>query len=133
MCVDYRDLNRVSPKDNFLLPYIDAFIDNTTKYSLFSFMDGFSGYNQIKMDPKDMEKTIVGITDVLETLAAMFKVGMKVDAEPIRISLQELPVHYSNVDEEVDGKPWYYDSLQYAKYRQYPEKAYENDKKIIRR
>ncbi|KAA3458938.1 RNA-directed DNA polymerase (Reverse transcriptase), Ribonuclease H-like protein [Gossypium australe] len=57
MCVDYHDLNRVSPKDNFPLPHIDTLVDNTAKHSLFSFMDGFSGYNQIKMAPKDMEKT----------------------------------------------------------------------------
>ncbi|KAA3460987.1 RNA-directed DNA polymerase (Reverse transcriptase), Ribonuclease H-like protein [Gossypium australe] len=57
MCVDYRDLNKASPKDNFPLPHIDTLVDNTTGYSLFSFMDGFSGYNQIKMHPEDMEKT----------------------------------------------------------------------------
>jgi len=42
MCVDYRDLNRASPKDNFPLPHIDTLVDNTAKFSLFSFMDGFS-------------------------------------------------------------------------------------------
>ncbi|KAK5813096.1 hypothetical protein PVK06_028542 [Gossypium arboreum] len=57
MCIDYRDLNKASPKDNFLLPHIDTLVDNTAGYSLFSFMDGFSGYNQIKMHPEDMEKT----------------------------------------------------------------------------
>ncbi|KAA3487391.1 RNA-directed DNA polymerase (Reverse transcriptase), Ribonuclease H-like protein [Gossypium australe] len=57
MCVNYRDLNKASPKDNFPLPHIDTLVDNTTGYSLFSFMDGFSGYNQIKMHPEDMEKT----------------------------------------------------------------------------
>ncbi|KAG8502464.1 hypothetical protein CXB51_000339 [Gossypium anomalum] len=57
MCVDYRDLNRVSPKDNFPLPHIDTLVDNTAKHSLFSFMDGFLGYNQIKMAPEDIEKT----------------------------------------------------------------------------
>ncbi|KAG8503936.1 hypothetical protein CXB51_002220 [Gossypium anomalum] len=57
MCVDYRDLNKASPKDNFPLPHIDTLIDNTVGYSLFSFMDGFSGYNQIKMHPEDMDKT----------------------------------------------------------------------------
>jgi len=58
MCVDYRDLNRASPKDNFPLSHIDTLVDNTAKFSLFSFMDGFSGYNQIKMALEDMEKTI---------------------------------------------------------------------------
>ena len=57
MCVDYRDLNRANPKDNFSLPHIDTLVDNTTKNSLFSFMDGFSSYNQIKMASENMEKT----------------------------------------------------------------------------
>ncbi|KAI5394763.1 hypothetical protein KIW84_061398 [Lathyrus oleraceus] len=55
MCVDYRDLNRASPKDDFPLPHIDVLVDNTAQFSVFSFMDGFSGYNQIKMSPDDME------------------------------------------------------------------------------
>ena len=45
MCVDYRDLNRASLKDNFSLPHIDTLVDNTAKNCLFSFMDGFSRYN----------------------------------------------------------------------------------------
>ena len=57
MCVDYRDLNRANPKDDFPLPHIDVLVDNTAQFSVFSFMDGFSGYNQIKMAPEDMEKT----------------------------------------------------------------------------
>jgi len=57
MCVDYRDLSKASPKDNFPLPHIDTLVDNTAGYSLFSFMDGFSGYNQIKMLSEDREKT----------------------------------------------------------------------------
>ena len=57
MCVDYRDLNRANPKDNIPLPHIDVLVDNTTNFALFSFMDGFSGYNQIKMAPEDREKT----------------------------------------------------------------------------
>ena len=56
MCVDYRDFNRTSPKDNFSLPHIDTLVDNTAKHSLFSFMGGFSGYNQIRIAPKDMKK-----------------------------------------------------------------------------
>ena len=58
MCVNYQDLNRASPKDNFPLPHINTLVDNTTKHSLFSFMDGFSGYNQTRMALEDMEKTI---------------------------------------------------------------------------
>ena len=58
MCVDYRDLNRASPKDNFPLPHIDTLVDNTAKNSRFSFMDVFFGYNQIWMAPEDREKSI---------------------------------------------------------------------------
>jgi len=57
MCVDYRDLNRASPRDDFPLPHIDTLVDNTVTSSLYSFIDGFSRYNQIKMTPEDMEKT----------------------------------------------------------------------------
>jgi len=57
ICVDYRDLNRASPKDKFPLLHIDTLIDNTTTNKFFSFMDGFSGYNQIKMVEEDKAKT----------------------------------------------------------------------------
>lgn len=57
MCVDYRDLNRACPKDDFPLPHINVLVNNTSQFSVFSFMDGLSGYNQIKMAPEDMEKT----------------------------------------------------------------------------
>jgi len=57
MCVDFRDLNKASPNDDFPLPHYDILVDNTAKHALLSFMDGFPGYNQIKMAPEDMEKT----------------------------------------------------------------------------
>ena len=57
VCVNFRDLNKASPKDYFPLPHIDILVDNTVRNALLSFMDGFSGYNQIKMAPEDMEKT----------------------------------------------------------------------------
>ena len=57
MCVDFRDLNKASPKDDFSLPHIDILVENTAGHALLSFIDGFLGYNQIKMPPKDMGKT----------------------------------------------------------------------------
>ena len=57
MCVDFRDLNKACPKDDFPLTHIDVLVDNTIGSALMSFMDGFSGYNQIKMAPKDITKT----------------------------------------------------------------------------
>ena len=57
MCVDHKDLNKSSPKYDFPLPHIDMLVDSTIKLKVFSFMNGFSGYNQIRMDHEDMEKT----------------------------------------------------------------------------
>lgn len=45
VCVDYRDLNSVCPKDNYMTPFIDQIIDNCAGCESFSFMDGFLGYN----------------------------------------------------------------------------------------
>ena len=57
MCMDFRNLNKACPKDDFPLSHIDVLVDNTTSSVLMSFMDGFLGYNQIKMALKDMTKT----------------------------------------------------------------------------
>jgi len=45
MCVDFTDLNKACPKDNFPLPRIDQLVDSTTGHKLLSFMDAFSRYN----------------------------------------------------------------------------------------
>ena len=57
VCVDFRDLNKASPKDDFPLPHIDMLVDSTVVHLMLSSMDGFSGYNQIMMALEDMEKT----------------------------------------------------------------------------
>ena len=57
VCVDYRDLNKASPKDDFPLPNIHILVDNTAGHEIYSFMDGFFGYNQILLDEEYREKT----------------------------------------------------------------------------
>ena len=57
MCVDFTDLNKACLKDSFPLPRIDQLVDSTAEHKLLTFMDAFSGYNQIKMVEKDQEKT----------------------------------------------------------------------------
>ena len=57
MCVDFTDLNKACSKDSFPLLRIDQLIDLTAGHKLLSFMDAFSGYNQILMDEDDQEKT----------------------------------------------------------------------------
>lgn len=56
-CIDFCDLNKTCQKDEFPLANIDMLVDAIIGHSKFSFMDGFSGYNQIRIDPLDAEKT----------------------------------------------------------------------------
>jgi hypothetical protein len=49
VCMDFRDLNKACPKDNFLTPFIDQILDDCGGSEIFSFMDGFSSYNQIEI------------------------------------------------------------------------------------
>ena len=56
VCIDFRDLNKSYPKENFPTPHIDQIIDNCAGSVIFSFMDGFSGHNQIEILPSDQHK-----------------------------------------------------------------------------
>jgi len=55
--VDYRALNKATHRDHFPLPFIDQVLDNLAEKKYFSFLDGFSGYNQIQIAKEDQEKT----------------------------------------------------------------------------
>jgi len=57
VCIDFTDLNKACPKDSFPLPHVDRLVESTAGNELLSFMDAFSGYNQIMMNPEDQEKT----------------------------------------------------------------------------
>ena len=57
MCVDFTNLNKAYPKDSYPLLRIDQLVDSTAGHKLLSFMNAFSGYNQIRMDEADQEKT----------------------------------------------------------------------------
>ncbi|XP_074345424.1 uncharacterized protein LOC141684389 [Apium graveolens] len=56
-CVDFTDLNKACPKDSFPLPRIDQLVDVTAGHALLSFMNAYSGYNQILMYGPDQEHT----------------------------------------------------------------------------
>jgi hypothetical protein len=57
ICVDIRELNKATHRDYFPLPFIDQVLDTLSGKKYFSFLDGFSGYNQIQIAPEDQEKT----------------------------------------------------------------------------
>ena len=57
MCVDYRKLNAATRKDHFPLPFIDQILERIAGHDYYSFLDGYSGYNQIEIAPEDQDKT----------------------------------------------------------------------------
>ena len=57
MCIDYTGLNKHCSKDHFPLPRIDQIVDSTAGCDRLSFLDAYSGYNQIKLKVKDQEQT----------------------------------------------------------------------------
>ena len=56
LCIDFTDVNRACPKYSFPFPRIDLIVDATADHELLSFMDSFSSYNQISMDPDDKKR-----------------------------------------------------------------------------
>ena len=57
VCVDYRKLNVATATDTFLLPFTDGVLDVVASHEVYSFLDGFNVYNQIRMHLTDQEKT----------------------------------------------------------------------------
>ena len=57
VCVDFGDLNATTPKDMYVMPIADMLVDSNANNELLSFMDGFSGYNQILIVVDDIFKT----------------------------------------------------------------------------
>ena len=55
VCVDYRELNAATMTDVFPLPFTDGILDAVAGHDIYSFLDGFSGYNQVRMHPDDPE------------------------------------------------------------------------------
>nr|GEU36668.1 reverse transcriptase domain-containing protein [Tanacetum cinerariifolium] len=57
VCIDYLKLNEATRKDHFPLPFMDQMLERLAGNQYYCFLDGFSGYFQIPIDPKDQEKT----------------------------------------------------------------------------
>jgi len=76
MCVDYTDLNKACPHDAYPLPNIDRLVDGATGNKVLSFLDAYSGYNQIPMAASDMHKTAF-ITDDANYFYRVMPFGLK--------------------------------------------------------
>nr|GEY23648.1 DNA-directed DNA polymerase [Tanacetum cinerariifolium] len=59
VCIDYRKLNKATRKDHLPLPFMDKMLERLDRNEYYCFLDGFSGYFQIPIDPKDQEKTML--------------------------------------------------------------------------
>ncbi|XP_030941048.1 uncharacterized protein LOC115965893 [Quercus lobata] len=59
MCMDFIDLNKACPKDNFPLPRIDQLIDSTAGHELLTFMDAFSSLKGIGVIVTSLEKDVL--------------------------------------------------------------------------
>nr|GEX13986.1 reverse transcriptase domain-containing protein [Tanacetum cinerariifolium] len=57
VCIDYRKLNKATRKDHFPLPFMDQMLERLAENEYYCFLDGFSGYFQNPIDPKDQKKT----------------------------------------------------------------------------
>nr|GEZ78993.1 reverse transcriptase domain-containing protein [Tanacetum cinerariifolium] len=57
VCIDYRKLNEATRKDHFPLPFMDQMLERLAENEYYCFLDGFFGYFQIPIDPRDQEKT----------------------------------------------------------------------------
>jgi hypothetical protein len=57
VCIDFCNLNKATPKDEYLVPIADMLINNASGHRVISFLDGNAGYNQIFMAEEDMSRT----------------------------------------------------------------------------
>ena len=57
MCIDYKNLNAITRKDHFPLPFLDQVLERVAGHKYYCFLDGYSGYYQIEIALEDQEKT----------------------------------------------------------------------------
>jgi hypothetical protein len=78
ICVDIRNLNRATPKDEYLMPIADLLVDSMSGNKVINFLDGNAGYNEIFMAKVDVSKTVFhcpGFVDLFEWVVMTF--GLK--------------------------------------------------------
>ena len=56
VCIEFRDFNNATPKDEYHMPVVDMFVDSALGNEILSFMDGYSSYNQIFIAENDVLK-----------------------------------------------------------------------------
>jgi len=106
-------------KDHKLIPY-QAYIKE-----LAEFFDEIS-FHHVSQEENQM-------ADALATLASMFQLTPHGDLSYIEFKCHSKPAHCCLVEEERDGKTWYFDIKRYVESKEYPPEASDNDKRTLRR
>ena len=89
VCVDYQKLNASTVTNAFPLPFSDEVLDAVARHEVYSFLDGFSGYNQLRMHLDDQEKTtFVTEWGVFVVVVMMF--GLKTALATFQRAIQEI-------------------------------------------
>ena len=81
VCIDFRDLNKATPMDDYLVPIADLLVDAAPEHKVISFMDGNAGYNKIFMANEDIIKTTfrcAGAIGLYECIVMTFGLKMLV-------------------------------------------------------
>nr|GEV84335.1 reverse transcriptase domain-containing protein [Tanacetum cinerariifolium] len=104
VCIDYRKLNDATCKDHFPLPFIDQMLKRLAGNEYYYFLDGFSGYFQIPIDPKDQERPHSRVlTKHLPNEKSHFMVkegivlGHKISKNGIEVEAKVLPTNDARV------------------------------------
>jgi uncharacterized membrane protein len=100
--VDFRDLNRATPKDEYPMPVAETLINAATGHKILSFMDGNAGYNPIFMAPEDINKTafrVPGAVGLFEYMVMTFGYDFWVE-ECWRYVSACHELHFSRVDRQ---------------------------------
>jgi len=106
-------------KDHKLIPY------QTYIKKLVEFFNDVSFHHV----PKEENQMV----DVLATLASMFQLTPHGDLPYIKFRCRSKPAYCYLIEEEQDGKPWYFNIKRYIKDKEYPQKASDNNKRTLRR
>jgi len=106
-------------KDHMLIHY-QAYIKK-----LIGFFDDIS-FHHIPREENQM-------ADTLATLASMFQLTPHGDLSYIELKCRGKPTHCYLIEEEQDGKPWYFDMKRYIEDKEYPQEAFDNDKRMLQR
>nr|GEU73024.1 reverse transcriptase domain-containing protein [Tanacetum cinerariifolium] len=99
VCIDYQKLNGTTCKDHFPLPFMDQMLERLAVNEYYCFLDGFSGYFQIRIDPQDQEKTTFTcmmaifhdmIEKTMEVFMEDFSNGIEIDKAKVDV-IAKLP------------------------------------------